>query len=141
MVRHLIAAVLAALSFMAAAAVDVNKASTAELESIKGIGPALSAKIGTARQQGPFKDWADLVDRVSGLGPGNAARLSQGGLTVAGAAYAATAPATTATAKPAAPRAAKAKDKAQANAAIAIADTAAEPTRKPARMRKAAAAE
>jgi len=132
MIRHLIAAVLAALSFVAAAAVDVNQASTAELESIKGIGPALSAKIGAARQQGPFKDWADLVDRASGLGPGNAARLSQGGLTVAGAAYAATAPA--AAAKPAAARVtgAKAPAKEQADA---------EPVRKPVRSRKAAAAE
>jgi competence protein ComEA len=29
-----------------------------------------------------------VVERVPGIGPGNAARLSQGGLTVAGAAYA-----------------------------------------------------
>ena len=50
--------------------------------------PALSGKILTARQQGSFKSWQDLVERVSGMGPGNAARLSQNGLTVAGAAYA-----------------------------------------------------
>ena len=132
MIRHLIAAFLAALSFVAAAAVDVNRASAAELESIKGIGPALSAKIGAARQQGPFKDWPDLVDRVSGLGPGNAARLSQGGLTVAGAAYAAKAPA--AAAKPGAERVTTPRAKAKA------ADDA-EPAHKPARSRKAAKAE
>ncbi len=105
MIRQLLVALFAALALAGAhaagPATDVNKASVAELEAVKGIGPSLSAKITSARQQGPFKDWADLVDRVSGLGPGNAARLSQAGLTVAGSAYApvASQPA----AKPAAP--------------------------------------
>ncbi len=72
----------------ALAATDVNKASQAELESVKGIGPALAGKILKARNAGSFKDWGDLVDRVSGLGPGNAVRFSQAGLTVAGAGYA-----------------------------------------------------
>ena len=88
MIRTLFTACLALLPLLAAAAVDVNQASVADLESVKGIGPALSARITAARQQAPFKDWADLVDRVSGLGPGHAARLSQAGLTVAGSAYA-----------------------------------------------------
>lgn len=91
MIRQCITALLAALALatsLGAAAADVNQASTAELEAVKGIGPALSAKITAARQQGAFKDWTDLVGRVSGLGPGNAARFSQAGLTVAGAAYA-----------------------------------------------------
>ena len=34
--------------------------------------------------QSAFKDWPDLVDRVGGVGAGNAARFSQAGLTVAG---------------------------------------------------------
>lgn len=91
MIRQLITAALTALALatsLGATAADVNQASAAELEAVKGIGPALSAKITAARQQGAFKDWADLVDRVSGLGPGNAARFSQAGLTVAGATYA-----------------------------------------------------
>lgn len=90
MIRQLITAVLAALalaSSLSAVAADVNQASAAELEAVKGIGPALSAKIATARQQGQFKNWADLVDRVPGLGAVNAMRFSQAGLTVAGAAY------------------------------------------------------
>ncbi|OGA98927.1 MAG: hypothetical protein A3E25_12975 [Burkholderiales bacterium RIFCSPHIGHO2_12_FULL_69_20] len=99
MIRQLITAVLAALALttsIAAAAADVNQATAAELEAVKGIGPALSGKITAARQQGAFKDWADLVDRVSGLGPGNAARFSQAGLTVAGATYTPSAAAATA---------------------------------------------
>jgi competence protein ComEA len=75
------------LSLPTWAAVDVNQASQAELESIKGIGPGLATKILAARKTANFKDWADLVDRVSGVGPGNAARLSQAGLTVAGSAF------------------------------------------------------
>jgi len=86
-IRHLFAALLATLSF-AAAAVDVNQASRADLESVKGIGPALSGKILAARDEARFKDWTDLVDRVGGLGPANAAKLSANGLTVAGAGYA-----------------------------------------------------
>ena len=72
----------------AAAATDVNQASQAELESVKGIGPGLANKILKARATGTFKDWGDFVDRVPGVGPGNAARFSQAGLTVAGSAYA-----------------------------------------------------
>lgn len=90
MIRRLITALCTVLALAAAPlaqAADANAAGAAELESVKGIGPALSGKILAARQQGAFKSWADLLERVSGLGPGNAARLSQNGLTVAGAAY------------------------------------------------------
>lgn len=64
------------------AAVDVNKASQAELETVKGIGPAMSTKILNARKGGDFKNWDDLMQRVSGMGPGNARRMSQAGLRV-----------------------------------------------------------
>ena len=37
------------------AAVDANKASDAELDSLKGVGPALSKRIVEARKQGEFK--------------------------------------------------------------------------------------
>ena len=83
----LIAVTLAAFSLHAAAAVDANQASQAELETVKGIGPGLSTKILEARKAGQFKDWSDMVDRVPGVGPGNAARFSQAGLTVGGASY------------------------------------------------------
>jgi competence protein ComEA len=95
MIRQLTAALFAALlcaSALAsgnAPAVDANRATQAELETIKGIGPGLSGKILQARQTGAFKDWTDLVDRVGGVGPGNAQRFSERGLTVSGVAYAA----------------------------------------------------
>jgi competence protein ComEA len=94
MFRSFLATVLATLALNAFAAVDVNKASQAELESVKGIGPGLSTKILDARKAAAFKDWGDFVDRVGGVGPGNAARFSQAGLTVGGQAYTATPPST-----------------------------------------------
>ncbi len=102
MIRSLVATLLAAFAFSAFAAVEVNQANPAELETVKGIGPKLSGKIVEARKTGAFKNWADMVERVPGVGEGNAARLSQGGLTVAGAAFTATPKA------PKAPKAAKA---------------------------------
>jgi competence protein ComEA len=62
--------VLAATLIAAAcfAAVDVNQASEAELDGIKGIGPSLSGKILEARKKGQFKDWSDLRQRVIGIG-------------------------------------------------------------------------
>jgi competence protein ComEA len=114
MFRILAAFILAAFAFAAQAAVDANKASQAELETVKGIGPGLSGKILDARKTGAFKDWNDLVERVGGVGPGNAARFSQAGLTVNNAAYGGAA---TAAPEKAAPRkAAKPADAAPAPA-------------------------
>ncbi len=87
MIRNLIATLLAAFALQAFAAVDANQASAADLQTVKGIGPGLSGKIVEARKSGSFRNWADLVERVGGIGPGNARKLSQGGLTVAGAGY------------------------------------------------------
>ena len=78
-----------ALGTAAWAVPDVNRASLAELESLPGIGPGASARILEERQKGPFKDWADLIRRVKGLGAVSATRLSAAGLTVDGASYAA----------------------------------------------------
>ncbi|MDO5625421.1 MAG: helix-hairpin-helix domain-containing protein [Pseudomonadota bacterium] len=92
------------------AAVDANKASEAELTTVKGIGPAMSATIVQERAKAPFKDWQDFKARVKGVGDKNAPRLSDGGLTINGAAYgtAITKPAARST-KPAAPLATPAK--------------------------------
>lgn len=100
-------AFFAAMSLVAAfAAVDVNKGSDAQLDSIKGIGPATSALIMTERKKAEFKNWDDLISRVKGLGEKTAAKLSEGGLTVGGASYKPSAAAPAAAPKPA-PSAAK----------------------------------
>ena len=87
MFRHLITILFALFTLSAFAGVDANQASRADLETVKGIGPGLSGKIVEARKAGTFKDWNDLVDRVGGIGTGNAAKFSQAGLTVSGTAY------------------------------------------------------
>ena len=73
-----------ALSF---AAVDVNKATEADLDSIKGIGPSTTSKILQERKAAPFKNWQDLITRVPGIGDKRAEKLSQEGLTVNGDIY------------------------------------------------------
>lgn len=83
-----ILAFFAAMSLVAAfAAVDVNKATEAELDGIKGIGPVTTKLIVSERKKGEFKSWADFVARVKGVGDKSAAKFSAQGLTVGGAAY------------------------------------------------------
>lgn len=69
------------------AAVDVNRATEADLDGLKGLGPATTRLILAERAQAPFRSWADLLARVKGLGPASAARLSAEGLTVNGEAF------------------------------------------------------
>jgi competence protein ComEA len=117
MLKKLLAALLALCAAAAFAAVDVNKADQAALESVKGIGPAISGKILEERKKGSFKDWNDLIERVKGVGEGNAAKFSADGLTVNGASFGGAAPAKKdAGMKAAAP---KAKDEAKAEKAAA----------------------
>ena len=124
MFKRILATLLALLAASAFAAVDVNKATAAELDGVKGIGPALSGKILDERKKGNFKDWTDFVDRVKGVGEGSAAKLSAEGLTVNGSAFkGVAAPAAKPAAadkktdaKAAAPAAAPATDKATAAA-------------------------
>jgi competence protein ComEA len=75
------------LASVCLAGADVNQASEAELDGIKGIGPSLSHKILQARDKGRFKDWSDLQQRVKGIGAKRAAQLSEAGLRVNGVAY------------------------------------------------------
>ena len=126
MLKKILAAVAMLYAAACFAAVDVNKANAAELDSIKGIGPAVSTKILDERKKGAFKDWNDLVERVKGVGEGNAAKFSAEGMTVNGQAFKGVA----------APAAAKKEDKkadakvaAPAAAAAPVAATAAAPAK------------
>ena len=127
MIKRLLTALFALIAATAFAAVDVNKASQADLETVKGIGPAIAGKILDERKKGNFKDWGDLVDRVKGVGDGNAAKFSTEGLTVNGSGF-----------KGAAAPAAKPMAKAEAPAAAAAPAAKAEAA-KPAMADKAAA--
>jgi competence protein ComEA len=82
--KSALAFAVALASFSVSAAVDVNQAGVADLDGIKGIGPAMSARILDERKRGAFKDWRDLIGRVKGIGSANAARFSAEGLTVNG---------------------------------------------------------
>jgi len=93
-IKTIVSVALALFAASTFAAVDINRASQAELESIKGIGPSLAQRILDARKSGAFKDWMDLQSRVKGVRAANAARFSADGLTVGGAAF--SAPAVTA---------------------------------------------
>ena len=52
--------------------VAVNTATAAQLSAIPGVGPKMAAAIIAAR---PFKDSADLIKRVKGVGPKNYVKL------------------------------------------------------------------
>lgn len=67
---------------VAALAVDANAASQAELESIRGIGPAIAARIIAERERGPYVDLEDLRDRVRGVGAATLRRMAEAGLEV-----------------------------------------------------------
>lgn len=91
MLKKLLVFIATMYAAMAFAAVEVNTATSAELDSIKGIGPVKSALIMSERKKAPFKDWNDFVTRVKGVGTDSAATFSADGLTVNGTSYKASA--------------------------------------------------
>jgi competence protein ComEA len=81
-------AVLALLVAVAhAAAVDVNTATQAQLEQLRGVGVSMSERLLAERAKQPFADWADLIARVPGVSARSAERLSAQGLRVGERAY------------------------------------------------------
>ena len=63
MLKKLLAALAMFYAAMSFAAVDVNTANAADLDSVKGIGPAMSTRILDERKKGPFKDWGGTAHR------------------------------------------------------------------------------
>ena len=60
----------------AALALEINLASEAELDSVRGMGPAMSRAILAERQAKPFSGWADLMQRVKGIRSASAERFA-----------------------------------------------------------------
>lgn len=87
MFKKFLAVLVMLYATLALAAVDVNKATEAQLDAVKGIGPVTSKMIMSERKKGDFKNWDDFIERIKGVGDTRAARLSGEGLTVNGAAY------------------------------------------------------
>jgi competence protein ComEA len=86
--KSLLGALAALCAASVFAGVELNKADQAALEGVHGLGPALSSKLLEERKKGPYKSWEDVIDRVRGVGPASAARLSTAGLTVNDSPYA-----------------------------------------------------
>ena len=63
-------------------ALEINHATEAELDGLRGLGPAFTRRILSERDIRPFADWPDLMRRVSGMGGVTAQKLSAQGLTV-----------------------------------------------------------
>ncbi len=119
MLKKVLALMLTLFATLAMAAVDVNKATNAELDGVKGIGPITSRLILSERKKGEFKNWQDFIRRVKGVGDSRAAKLSDEGLTVNGASYKAAAKEEKKDAKPAEAKPAATAAKTPASAAKA----------------------
>lgn len=63
---------------------ELNTATQAELERLKGVGVVLSERLLQARAQAPFTGWADVRRRVPGFNGAVARRLAAQGLVVSG---------------------------------------------------------
>lgn len=108
MLKKILAVTALLFATASMAAVDANKGGAADFDALKGVGPAMSKRIIDARQQGEFKDWSDLMQRVKGMKEKTAAKLSGEGLTVNGQGFKSAATASAASTAKTEVRAAKA---------------------------------
>ena len=63
--------------------VEVNTATEDQLQSLRGIGPAMASRILAERSRTPFRSLADFDERVKGIGPASLRRLVADGLVLA----------------------------------------------------------
>ncbi len=78
---------MALACLLAHAELDLNRAREMDLDGLKGLGPALTARILKARETRTFKDWPDLQARVKGVGPVLSQTLSDQGARINGQAW------------------------------------------------------
>jgi predicted DNA-binding helix-hairpin-helix protein len=64
-------------------AVEINTATDEQLQSLRGIGPAMAARIIAERARAPFSSLADLDERVKGVGTITLRRWVTDGLVLA----------------------------------------------------------
>jgi competence protein ComEA len=88
MLKKIAATAVTLLTSVTWAQVELNQASEIELDGLKGLGPTMTRQIMDERQQKPFRDWPDVMQRIQGIGTKKAASLSEQGLRVQGQAYA-----------------------------------------------------
>lgn len=82
-IARLCLALVFGLAAWSVQAVNVNQASAAQLQQIKGIGPKTAESIIAERTRGgDFESLQDLSNRVKGIGPKRLAGLEASGLTV-----------------------------------------------------------
>jgi competence protein ComEA len=85
--KFLLTAGLTLACLSAHAELDLNRAREMDLDGLKGVGPALSARIIKAREVRAFSNWEDLQQRVKGVGPALSQTLSDQGARIEGKAW------------------------------------------------------
>jgi competence protein ComEA len=106
-IKNMLKRTIIALSLLMAGsqvvfALDINTATPAELDALKGIGPVKAKAIIEERNKGLFKNGHDLAVRVRGIGDKSVLNLQKAGVTINGSSSTLTSKSAATPAKPAA---------------------------------------